>query len=396
MRHYALIAVTSCLVAACTLPTPTPNVAAPAAASPSTIERLLTAELAKDNRGGLTAGILQHGELVWTRSWGLADEAHHQPMRNDSVFPIASATKLVTGIMLLQLVERGRVHLSDPVERFVPEIRSIENPFPWAPPITLVQLATMTGGIERGLGVRDQDKAAVRAANTWEDKMAATLPSIKVAYEPGTANRYSNTGYCILGLALSRAAQRPFTEYVRTEILTPLGMHDTSFAITPELAPRLVGGYSLQRPGLPAEPAFNSETLLLLPAAGLVSTVEDLAKLMRFQTGHGPESVLSSTTLRASYQLLVSSDGSLDYGDGVGFASVRNPGSKLTALGHGGSFPEGFLASYEFDGATGNGVILLANTTAGQAKYKLLARKILEILAPDSAGGSGLPPLEEH
>jgi hypothetical protein len=80
----------------------------------------------------------------------------------------------------------------------------------------------------------------------------------------------------------------------------------------------------------------------------------------------------------------------------VSFASVRDSGSKLTALGHGGDFPEGFVSSYEFDGSTGNGVILLVNTNAGAAKYQPLVRRILEILAPNSSGGSGLPSTEEH
>ena len=66
------------------------------------------------------------------------------------------------------------------------------------------------------------------------------------------------------------------------------------------------------------------------------------------------------------------------------------------ALGHGGAFGEGFVTAYEFDGARRTGVILLANTHGGRANYKVLARKILALMNPESTGGSGLPLPEEH
>jgi hypothetical protein len=86
----------------------------------------------------------------------------------------------------------------------------------------------------------------------------------------------------------------------------------------------------------------------------------------------------------------------LKYGDGAGFAPVTSSGSSLSALGHGGAFPDGFVTSYDFDLPSQAGVILLANTYGGRANYKLLMRKILAILNPASSGGTGLPALEEH
>jgi CubicO group peptidase (beta-lactamase class C family) len=360
------------------------------------VEGLIRDEFAKDDRGGLVVGIVENGELVWTRALGLADERAHVQVSTDSIFPIASATKMLTGIMLLQLVQRGTVHLSDPVERYVPEIRQVANPFPWAPPITLVQLATMTAGLQRGLTVREDLAASVRAAKTWEQKMSAVVPGLRIQYEPGTISRYSNASYAVLGLALSRAANRPFVEYVHTEILKPLGMRDSSFVVTADQSARLVRGYTISDPRAEGEAAPNSQTMLLLPAAGLLSTVKDLAKLMRFQMQGGAEDVLSDASLQSSYELLVPSDANLRYGDGIGFASVRDSDSRLTALGHGGAFPEGFVTSYEFDGATDTGVIFLANAYGGKANYKLLARQILAFFNSDSAGGSGHRPPEEH
>lgn len=361
------------------------------------VRQLLELEFAKDARGGLTIGIVEQGELVWTHSLGSIDEAAKRPATRDSIFPIASVTKMVTGIMLLQLVERGAVHLADPAEKYVPEMRQMQNAYPWAPPVTLMQLATMTAGMQTGISIPEDSRAAFNAATTWEEAIAIVIPSFKYQSEPGTVNRYSNAGYAILGLALSRAAKRPFAEYVRTEILEPLGMQRSGFSLTADMQSHVARGYALNKADARGQlPWVNPNKDLLLPAAGLLTDVGDLAKLMRFQMMGGQERVLSNKLLQASYQMLVSSNANLQYGDGVGFAAVRDPDGELTAVGHGGAFPEGFVTSYAFDGTRKTGVILLANTYAGRANYKVMVRRILARLNPASPGGSGLAELEQH
>lgn len=356
------------------------------------VRQLLEQEFAKDGRGGLSVGIVEQGELVWTHSMGFIDEETRRRATAESIYPIASTTKVVTGLALLQLVERGVVHLADPAEKYVPEMRQMQNPYPWAPPVTLIQLATMTAGVQPGNTVSADEKAT-----TWEEAMALAVPQYKYVSEPGTARRYSNGGYNILGLALSRAAKRPFAEYVRTEILEPLGMRRSDFTCPPERLSQLALGYSLKKPkARGAMPWLKPEKDLLQPAAGLFMDVDDLAKLMRFQMMGGQERVLSDKALQASYQLLVPSNANLQYGDGVGYAVVREPDGKLTAVGHGGLWPEGFVSSYEFDGTRKTGVILLGNTDGGRASYKPLVRRILALLNPTSPGGSGIAELEQH
>ncbi|HEU4602933.1 MAG TPA: serine hydrolase domain-containing protein [Steroidobacteraceae bacterium] len=362
----------------------------------STIRRLLDEEYAKDGRGGFAFGLVERGKLTWTYCAGFAVEDSKRSATADDIYPIASATKMLTGLMLLQLVERGKVHLSDPVEKYVPEIGKMANPYPWAPPITLMQLATMTAGLQAGVSIPEDARSAVNAAPTWEEKFALVIPSLKFQYEPGTARHYSNAGYAILGLALSRAAKRAYEAYVAEEILKPLQMNDSAFFVPSAKEQRIVFGYVVNGSKMKPARAFNEPNMILEPAAGLLTTVGDLAKLMQFQLAGGAPRVLSDEMRKASYQLLVASDGDLKYGDGVGFAAVRDTGSHLTALGHGGAFPDGFVASYEFDLPSQTGVILLANTYGGRANYKPLMRKILFLLNPASSGGTGLPALEEH
>jgi CubicO group peptidase (beta-lactamase class C family) len=359
------------------------------------IQRLIQSEFAKDNRGGLTVGIVEKGHLEWSHSYGFADDQSRQRTTTETIYPVASLTKMVTGIMFLQLVERGKAHLADPVESYVPEVKKIPNPFSWAPPITLIQLATMTSGLEANQPSAVQ-MPGVLQTDSWEKQVLAALPYLKYDHEPGTRREYSNIGYCILGLALSRAANRSFTDYVQKEILNPLGMQNTTFSVTREIKHRIAQGYFLGDPNPLPAPVQNSDRDLQLPAGGLLSTLGDMVKLMCFQLGGGPNTVLSAKTLDESFQTIVSSDGDLRYGDGVGFSAVRNADSPLTALGHGGLRRVGFIASYEFDRSAQTGVILLTNTSYGRANYKVLVRRILALLHPESSGGTGVAQTEEH
>jgi CubicO group peptidase (beta-lactamase class C family) len=229
--------------------------------------------------------------------------------------------------------------------------------------------------------------AADDLPGTWDQRFAARIRFLKYTFEPGTRRAYSNTGYVVLGLALSRAAGRPYAEYVEEEILKPLGMNDTGFAITERTAPRFAYG-SEKTPRLPSWTQNE-----MLPAAGLFSTLEDLAKLMRFQLGMGPETVLSRKALEDSYRLVVPSDGDLGYGDAIGFAAVRNADSNLVSLGHGGRTWD-FSGAYQFDRAARSGIIVF--TGHWNDEFKPVVRASLKRMHPDSPGGTGLAPLERH
>jgi CubicO group peptidase (beta-lactamase class C family) len=358
----------------------------------SQIQAMMAGEFAKSTGAALSIGILEHGCLASVANFGTMGPGRITLPTDNSIYPIASITKVVTGIMLLQLVERGKVHLTDPVVRYVPEFRKIQNPYPWAPAVTLIQLATMTSGIGgdhwTSSGFSNDEFASDDAdPTTWDQRLAKQVPNSAYHFEPGTRHEYSNVGYGILGLALSRAAHRSFIEYVTTEILRPLGMTDTSFSIDQGTASR----FAFAAHGMPALPSWRKHPLL--PAAGLFTTVDDLAKLMQFQLGLGPEAVLSHKALEQSLRLVVPSDGDLRYGDGVGYSAVRNSDGDLVALGHGGE-TLGYIASYEYDRAKQSGVIVLTSHRTNE--YKPLVRKALKLLNPGSDGGTGLNPTEEH
>src|SRR5215813_11600740 len=118
------------------------QVPADLASAISRIDSMSAAELAKDNVGSVTVGVVSGAKLVWSKSYGHADMEKKIPADQDTIYRIGSITKQFTGVMLLQLVEQGKVKLSDPVEKYFPEINKVQGRVPGAPAITLVGLAT--------------------------------------------------------------------------------------------------------------------------------------------------------------------------------------------------------------------------------------------------------------
>src|SRR5579863_9469706 len=137
---------------------------------------MIAADLARRPVGSVTAGVVAGKQLIWSKSYGDADMEKKIPADADTVYRIGSITKMFTALMLEQLVEAGKVHLSDPVEKYFPEIKAVQGRFPDAPPITLVQLATHTSGLGRE---PDNPEQATRGAVAdWEKTLIAALPHL--------------------------------------------------------------------------------------------------------------------------------------------------------------------------------------------------------------------------
>ena len=390
-----------CIFSFCSAASPQSSVAPPAhranaaQQNPYTaVDALLHKEFLKDKRGSISFGIVRGGKLVWTGSYGYADDRKKVIATADTEYPIGSITKQFLGLMLLQLADAGRIHLSEPVARYYPPVQEIANPYPWSAPITFVQLATMSAGLPASpFSVDDPD--AQGTMDLWEEDLHNALKHTRYVYEPGTRRLYSNISYAILAAALERAAGRKFQGYIEQEILRPLRMNNTGF--TGSTNTKMATGYFLGGLGLPADTPQRQNTHFgyLFPAGGLYSSIKDMAKFMIFELGHGPDSVLSKESLEQSFTGVVVSDANLVYGDGIQFSAARNQDSAFVAAGHGG-LRVGFTSYLGMDRSTDTGIILLSNTSGGNADYKPLCRRILAMLNPRSRGGTGQAPSESH
>jgi CubicO group peptidase (beta-lactamase class C family) len=289
----------------------------------------------------------------------MADAENKVAATKDSVYRIGSITKQFTGIMLLQLVSQGKVSLSDPVAKYYPEITKVANSWKGAQPITLIELATHTSGMDREPA--DMATYTTGPVANWQETLLSALPRTKFAYEPGTRYSYSNIGYAILGQALSRAAGQPYIDYVQQHILSPLGMKHSAFEQNDEILKALAKGYVI-RNGV-ADSADSARELRTgrgykIPNGALFTTVSDLAKFVSLEMGDGPEAVIAKSVLADNYTRVSSANGDLSFGYGAGFMLLRQ--GETIAVGHGGSVA-GFVAGAWFNPASHTGLIFLRN-----------------------------------
>ena len=343
-------------------------------------------EMVKDPKAAsLTIGLVRKSGLVWTKSYGYADIATKKQATADSVYRIGSITKQFTALMLLQLVHEGKVHFSDPVEKYFPEIHQVKGDKN-AAAITLLQLANHTSGLE----AEPEDMATwVKGPLAdWEKTLLAALPHTKYRYEPGTRFNYSNIGYAILGAALSRAAHQPYVEYVKEKILIPLGMTHSDYVATPAIRQNLATGYDVILAG-----HWDEETPIKelegrgykVPNGGLFSTVGDLARFEVFEMLGGPDSVLPKNELEENAHRIITADRELTGGRGIGFTILNLSGHVFT--GHSGGV-SGYSGFAYIQPAAETGIIVLRNESAlGMDKLMEVFAQTLKVKEPAAENG---------
>lgn len=344
------------------------------------LDSYAASEYAQDPVGSLMVGVVADGGLAWSKSYGFADVEAKRPATDQTLYRVGSITKQFTALMMLQLAERGKLRLSDPLVKYVPEFAAVKSPYPDAPPITLVQLATMTSGLAREPS-GDFDHSIGSSAQ-WEQIVLKMLPRVSYAHEPGTRYLYCNIGYALLGLALGRAAGQPFTEYVQQHLLTPLGMNSSGFEVIEPMRPLLARGYDVSKEGKVdwAQPAgeWNGRGYRV-PNGGLISTMRDMAKFVAWELGAGPDTLLKRETQRGNYSYVLSASTEMNTGYGIGF-QVQRRGAALIAHGHGGT-TSGFLAQAYFDRQSKTGIIVFRSVTGGKLNPNRVAMRALEIVS---------------
>ncbi len=351
------------------------------------VDSMVAAEYAKDSVGSLTVGVVSGAALAWTTTHGFADMSTRRLANRQSVYRIGSITKPFTAVMLLQLVAAGKVQLSDPVARYLPEVQRLTNAPKEAAPFTFLQLATMTAGL-----AREPDDAGdfwSGPVSAWEAKLLAALAHTHYISAPGTEFSYSNIGYAILGAALARAADQPYVTWERTHVLEPLGMQHTRFELDSSIAGDLALGYEMRGDRtLDAETAQKEARTgrgYKVPNGAIFTTVDDLARFVSFELGRAPESVLPHALLDEAFGGFVASSSSLQSGYGLGFMAMRR--GDFTYVGHSGSVA-GYRAAMYYNRTRQLGVIVMRNVVGDRQDTDRLAVDILVRLG--SAIGAGI------
>jgi CubicO group peptidase (beta-lactamase class C family) len=326
---------------------------------------------------GMSAAVVHDGQLVWSRGFGVADREEGTPATPDTVYSICSISKLFTSIAVMRLRDAGELSLADPVGDLLPWF-DIAQAYPDGPPVTVWGLLTHSAGLPRESDVPYW--SAPDFTFPTRDEVRERLGDQETLYPAARHYQYSNLGLTLAGEIVAELSGRPFDDYVRAEILEPLGMTSTRTRMpTRDEEPRLAAGYaSLDRNAERRRvPPFDAAGIG--PAAGFSSTAHDLASFAAWQIrlldGDPPADVLSANTLR-EMQRVQWLEPDWELARGLGFG-VYKRGDHLY-VGHSGSCP-GYRSTVLVEHATGVGAAVLANAMVGVESY---ARRVHEILGP--------------
>ncbi|MBC7186563.1 MAG: serine hydrolase [Calditrichaeota bacterium] len=259
-------------------------------------------QMAMDGIPGLSVGFCKD-DFKWAEGFGYADVENGTPATPHTSYRLASVTKSMTAVAILQLAERGLVDLDAEVQRYVPY-------FPRKPwPITVRQLLGHLGGISHYRNYEVEGR--IKEHKDTRDAIAIFAEFDLVA-EPGTRYHYSSYGYNLLGGVIEGAAKQRYGDHLRTHLWHPLGMVNTRMDDPEEVIPNRARGYRLVEGQL-----RNSEFVDVssrFAAGGTRSTVLDLLEYAR---GLESGKVLSPESIEAMYTSMVTRGGHYtDYGMG--------------------------------------------------------------------------------
>ena len=205
----------------------------------------VAAAVAEDAGGAVSVAVFIGNDVVWAKGYGWADIEGRVAATAETIGRTGSISKSFTAVLMMQLAERGVLDIDDPVADYFPEIAGLADAPQGAAPVTFRMLASHTAGLIREPAL---EGAASGPIYGWEAKILESIPHTRFQSAPLSEYAYSNIGYGILGLALSRAAGVPFMDLVADLIFEPLQMHSSTFMVnTPEMAARLSVGYSRNR-----------------------------------------------------------------------------------------------------------------------------------------------------
>ena len=210
-----------------------PRLAGAEEATLAPFDDLMTAFLTEHQAPGGSLAVARRGKLVYARGFGLADAGRKRPVRADSLFRVASVSKPLTAVAVLQLVGRGRVNLDDPVLKYVglePHLEPGAEVDPRWATVTVRQCLHHTGGWDRD---KSGDPIGVPRVIAAALKTKPPVPPADVIrymmgrpldFAPGGRFAYSNLGYLLLGRVVETASGEGYEAYVRKHVLAPLGV----------------------------------------------------------------------------------------------------------------------------------------------------------------------------
>lgn len=298
---------------------------------------------------GCNIALVKDSEVVWTEAYGYADVASGRGLTVNTPMSVQSITKSVAAWGVMRLVEKGLIDLDDPVSQYLKSWKFPQSDYP-TEKITTRLLLSHTAGMPLGDFTNVYAPGETMPSN--RDMMTREAVPMRGA---GAGFSYSNTGYNLLEILIEDVTGQSFSEYIRNEVLLPLGMENSFFDIERDTTPYPPTGYNLKGEAVPVY-VYPSKG-----SGGLFSTAEDIARFAA--AGMKENSVLSRESINRMYQSECTKIGV--YGlifDGYGFGHyVEKLPNGALSVSHGGQ-GNGIMTHLQAVPETGDAIVILTNS----------------------------------
>jgi CubicO group peptidase (beta-lactamase class C family) len=287
---------------AASLPTAKPEEVGMSSERLQRVHEMVLRRVAAGEISGAVTLVARRGKVVHFEANGVMDLDSKKPMTKDTLFKLASSSKPVTALAVLILMEEGKLKLTDPVSKYIPEFKNprvtveaerladpmVDHPatvprtytIPADREIMIVDLLTHTSGLASG-GPSAAEMSKLMRERKPTETLADFIPRLAVLpldFQPGTKWRYSGlAAFDTLGRIVEIVSGMTFDQFLRVKLFEPLGMNDTFFNVPEKDQARLATIYSHSEKGLekPEHPLLIGSPAYFSGAGGLVSTVAD-------------------------------------------------------------------------------------------------------------------------
>ena len=340
------------------------------------------------------AALVYKGKIIAKTRMGYANRSKKQYINDQTIHLWGSVSKLFTSVAILQLIERGQLKLDDQVTQYIPELKTATSDFGNFDNIKIHHLLNHHSGLDAGACYDSLRASGVKDAPSVK-QMLPYLKHATIKNKPGTKYHYSNAGYSLLGLVVERISKKKFGNYVKTNILKPLGMKDTHYGKSPKkLKKYLAKSYYTNKDSSITIRQYDRDQGFQEGNGGIKSTLKDMVKFLNFlrfrkHKKYLPkyEQVLPSKLLRKYYydvnlnsskelySVMIQTKNHVRARIG-GLVNIWNKQNSFWYMGHGGSIVN-YRSFFYFNKTAPFGVLMINNTTGHSKSSEAIAERLI-------------------
>lgn len=226
-------------------------------------DKLIAAE-SRDNEPGGEILVSQKGQIIYRKTFGMANMELDVPMKENMVFHIGSLTKQMTAVAILQLLEQGKLSLQDDIRKYLPDYQVLPDT------ITIEHLLTHTSGMASNPGPGTTTPSAERGPREMVDQ----YKNQPIEFPAGAKWSYNNANYYLLGYIVEKLSGKSYAQYMKEYIFKPAGMNNTCFCTIDTILKNKASGYVNGKRGIINDRI--SSMLTLYASGGIQSSAEDM------------------------------------------------------------------------------------------------------------------------